>query len=446
MLKGLAYALVWFSFICPNVSAGALPEDALYAFKIVDLSNDTVVAEHNASMPMTPASTLKTLTFYLALKQLGSGFHFNTEALYFQEALYLKLAGDPTLRAVDLEALIDIALTQVRGKVKKIYLDGDMFGIEPHAPGVGVDNLKFAFAAGTTGYILDHGFVSLKKSAHQPYYIADSAYGRLLKISFDARVSMEERCELELGGAGYNKYQIYGCYNAAAAPDVLKVAISDQSHYMREAVLLMAKKRGISHVGIAHTPVAAKPLALHQSKPIEKLLQEMMAKSNNQIANALVKTMAYRHYKAPVSWSMLERFIKEALPLELSSHSNVRIVDGAGLSHHNKVHADFMMTLLKCIYQEPEQQEIFLNIAANNRVNGESTFAGRLEEISHAIYAKTGSLNYTSGLVGMIAGPQSPQTPRYGFIILTNNNMSDSKGMKQVEEEWLKSHLKGMVN
>ena len=49
------------------------------AFFVQDLNTDEVLAEHNADVPMNPASVMKLVTTYAALDTLGADFRWKTE-------------------------------------------------------------------------------------------------------------------------------------------------------------------------------------------------------------------------------------------------------------------------------------------------------------------------------------------------------------------------------
>ena len=46
-------------------------------------------------------------------------------------------------------------------------------------------------------------------------------------------------------------------------------------------------------------PQQGQKLAQHLSKPLPELLKKMMKKSDNQIADALFRAVAYNYYKTP---------------------------------------------------------------------------------------------------------------------------------------------------
>jgi hypothetical protein len=91
----------------PSLSLGHTAALAL------DLSTDTVVFAHNASLPVAPASNEKVPVSWAALTRLGIGYRFHTEVYgvgtrsgpTWNGDLVLKGFGDPTLSTPDMNRL-----------------------------------------------------------------------------------------------------------------------------------------------------------------------------------------------------------------------------------------------------------------------------------------------------------------------------------------------------
>jgi D-alanyl-D-alanine carboxypeptidase/D-alanyl-D-alanine-endopeptidase (penicillin-binding protein 4) len=265
-----------------------------------------------------------------------------------------------------------------------------------------------------------------------------------LHISFEGEVldgtSNPDNCTLELAVTDQNHYRLFGCYHHQSAPSTLNIAISNQKEYAREVVKILARKFSMSKVEFSKSPQSATLIASHRSEPLPALLKKMMVSSDNQIADALVKAMTFKHYNKAASWSMVKRFFSECLPPEISGRHQVVLADGAGLSVQNKITAAFMGDLLKAIYNNPKTLQLFMQSAPHNhKIN--SPLHERLSGLTHRIYGKTGYINYSSGLIGIVAPPDSPEEARFGFVIYTNNNTGNYRQMKNFEDAWLEEML-----
>ena len=72
----------------------------------------------------------------------------------------------------------------------------------------------------------------------------------------------------------------------------------------------------------------------------------MMKKSDNQIADALFRTIAYQQYKRPASFQLGTLAMKKVLSQVGIKFGNSIIADGSGLSRHNLVAPQTMLQVL----------------------------------------------------------------------------------------------------
>mgnify|MGYP002626836723 CR=1 FL=1 len=108
LLCALCFATT--AFASPNL--GRMQPNEV-AFFVQDLNTGEILAQHNADMPMNPASVMKLVTTYAALDTLGADFRWKTEWRtrapvnngVLDGNVYWVGAGDPTMEQDNLIAM-----------------------------------------------------------------------------------------------------------------------------------------------------------------------------------------------------------------------------------------------------------------------------------------------------------------------------------------------------
>ena len=105
-------------------------------------------------------------------------------------------------------------------------------------------------------------------------------------------------------------------------------------------------------------------------------------------------------------------------------YSNIRIVDGSGVSKNNIVTADFMTNFLVKI---ADKEDIINSLPTA----GEGTLSTRMLYFKDNLKAKTGTLSDISSIAGYITS-RSGKT--YAFDIIINDPKSKNSEKKALEE------------
>jgi serine-type D-Ala-D-Ala carboxypeptidase/endopeptidase (penicillin-binding protein 4) len=106
---------------------------ASMSFFVYDLDSNTVLADHDGSKSLVPASTMKLVTTATALQQLGSYYVFKTHLEYDGEIdtasrtlngnIYIKGGGDPTLGSKYFAKANDAFKTEWLNAIRKLGID-----------------------------------------------------------------------------------------------------------------------------------------------------------------------------------------------------------------------------------------------------------------------------------------------------------------------------------
>ncbi len=349
-----------------GVAAASPPDTCIQ----VSSAGKTLYA-HRTRAPMTPASNLKLLTARLALDLLGPDHRYRTSVEgtapvdgQVDGDLYLVGGGDPVLgtdaylahfhapadRGTSLEQLADrVVAAGVR------HVTGSVVGDETRY------DSERAVSGWPERYLDQHQLGPLTAlEVNQSF------------TSFPAKFSETTLDQL------------------TAAPDPPQFAAATFTELLR--------KRGVRIDGVATTGVAppgTSHIATIASPPLSDIVAEMLRRSDNQIAELLVKEVGKVKGSGGTTAAGLDVFRSELGRLGFTSR-NVVLHDGSGLDHHDRVACAVLDRLLR-------------NAGADSTIGRGLAVAGRSGTLSERftmpavrgrIRAKTGTLNDVTALSG----------------------------------------------
>ncbi|QYK03278.1 D-alanyl-D-alanine carboxypeptidase/D-alanyl-D-alanine-endopeptidase [Shewanella psychrotolerans] len=399
-----------------------------------DLASDTSIFEYNANSLMIPASTQKLLTAVAATAQLDENLTFDTR-LYSRSPirhgkllgdLYLQFSGDPTLTSDDLRQLFkqlsNLGIYDITGDLYLVSQADEQF----KAPGVVWDDLGICYAAPVSRFVINQNCIQgqlipmlatneakLSFPSYLPVKITTTAY-------FDKN-KQQEFCELSLQRLAKNQFHISGCVSGDK-PLKLAIAISEPDLYAQQLVAQLttsAKIRVKGKVKLTHTlDKSAKLIAEHRSRPLSSLIETMLLKSDNLIADRLFKAIGESVYDQPGSFTNGAKAMVRILTDAGVDLTHSQIVDGSGLSRYNLLSASQLMQVLHLVYQEPH----FAHLIGKLPVAGQS---GTLRyksgynkaPLKDKVIAKTGSMQGVDNLAGFLTIDSEHQVL---FAILEN--------------------------
>lgn len=386
-----------------------------------DLASDKSIFEYNANSLMIPASTQKLLTAVAATAQLDENLTFDTR-LYSRSSirhgkllgdLYLQFSGDPTLTSDDLRQLFkllsNLGVYEITGD---LYLVGQA-DEQLKAPGVVWDDLGICYAAPISRFVINQNCIQsqltpmlanneakLSFPSYLPVKITTTAY-------FDKN-KQQEICELNLQRLPKNQFHISGCFGGDK-PLKLAIAISDPALYAQQLVAQLIKSAKIRVKGkiklTNHTiDASAKLIAEHKSQPLPSLIETMLLKSDNLIADRLFKTIGESVYDQPGSFTNGAKAMVRVLTDIGIDLTHSQIADGSGLSRYNLLSASQLRQVLHLVYNEPR----FEHLIGKLPVAGQSGTLRYKSGYSKAplkekVIAKTGSMQGVDNLAGFLS-------------------------------------------
>ncbi|CAM2897684.1 serine-type D-Ala-D-Ala carboxypeptidase [Vibrio mytili] len=391
-----------------------LPEGArisLVAQKLSD--NKELIGIHPTEQLFPPASTLKVVTALAAKLELGNSFRFRTKLETSSTDAVIRFVGDPTLQTQDLKSLLTQAkqngLNRINGN---LWLDDSLFTGYNRAVGWPWDILGVCYSAPAAAitlnrncvqasiYTQQNGGTRVFVPKHQPIKVNTSVE----TVSYSVHKS--RHCGLDLIANPDNSYELKGCLVARKDPLPLKFAVQDPGQYTSKNVAKLLAQLGIGLKGQIKIGTAPekqrKVLAEHQSKALPELLDLMLKRSDNLIADTLTKTLGAKFFVQPGSFTNGTEAIKQIIFSNTGIDiRQARLEDGSGLSRNNRISAVKMAEILRYIWKNESK----LNLIAIMPRSGESGTlhyrkSMRQAPIKGQLIAKSGSIYGTYNMAG----------------------------------------------
>ena len=331
---------------------------------VFDLQTGSTLFDHNARLPLRPASNEKLATTYAVLTALGPSFRIETDVLgdgqlsgtTWQGSLVLKGYGDPGLSYAQLNSL-----------ARQVAADG---------------------IAHVSGQILgDESWFDTRRTGlgwKPKFYLHESPALSALIVN--------------RGWTG--RYE-------TAQPALMAAQVFRAD--LRHAGVIV---HGEAAVGVASAQ--AVPLADVESAPLSVLVRHMDIYSDNFYAEMLLKEVGAVQGdggSAPAGLAVERRLLRAAgVPLD-----GVRMVDGSGLSLIDRWTPLGLATLLRTMWQDAELRPYLVPSLPIAGETGTLEYRMRQGPAHGVVRAKTGTTDNASSLSGFVGD-------RYAFSILENGS------------------------
>ncbi|WP_425081637.1 D-alanyl-D-alanine carboxypeptidase/D-alanyl-D-alanine endopeptidase [Ruegeria arenilitoris] len=390
-------------------------------FAVADAETGMQVEAFGGDQGLPPASVAKALTALYALDVLGADYRFETTLMadgtiengVLNGDLILVGGGDPLLDTDDLATMAanlrEAGITEVRGAFK-VY-DGALpyvFSIDPGQP----DHLGYSPAI--SGISLNFNRVHFEwKRAGASYDVSMDARTARYTPSVDmASMQVEKR-----------SLPIY-TYQPSARQDRWTVArgalgnggarwlpVRKPALYAGDVFRTLARANGIvlGRVQITRQTPQGTVLVVHQSDPLESILRGMLKYSTN-ITAELVGMMASKARGANMqsladSAAEMNRWAAETYGV-----TGIAMVDHSGLGDASRVAPADLVTALVVARKDGALRPLLKKFTLADR-------QGRpVKDHPIKVDAKTGTLNFVSGLGGFITAPDGSEL---AFAIFT---------------------------
>jgi D-alanyl-D-alanine carboxypeptidase/D-alanyl-D-alanine-endopeptidase (penicillin-binding protein 4) len=378
-------------------------------FAVIDWDSGRLLESFNAEAAMPPASVAKTITSLYALERLGASHRFVTRVLavgpvtqgILQGDLILLGGGDPTLSSDDLgDLLARLAASGLRGVNGRFLVHADAL---PQIDSLDEEQPVYAgYNPGLCGLNLNFNRVHFEwKRANAGWQLAmDARADRFAPAVSMARMQVVTR-DAPLftykSGQGTDEWTVASA--ALGNSGARWLPVRHPALYAAEVFRALAAAQGISGLPVAELvqgppPAGARELGQHASWPLDGILRDMLRHSTNLTAECVGLSASGARGLQP-SGRMMSDWAASRYGMKSDFH------DHSGLGAASRTSPlEMAMTLraadragagLRGLLREVGMRDAQGKAIANHPVQ---------------VLAKTGTLNFCSGLAGFIAPPR----------------------------------------
>jgi len=330
---------------------------------VVDLEGNELVAQ-NADEPFVPASVTKIVTAWLALEVLGGDYRFETRFyLDNKRVLYVRGGGDPFLISEELAPLAtDLVAVVGKAPIDSIVLDASYYPSNLRIPGI--EDTNNAYDALNSALAVN--------------------FNTIYAVRRGNKVSSAEK-QTPITPLAIDQFRERGPKGTGRVSLSQDPTVSLQ--YAGELIAGFIKRAGGSVKGKISTgtvPEGLKPVYVHrQSRPVSKILAELLRASNNYTANQVFLEIGGHRLGGPVS---LEKSLKVANEM-LAAHglaTAIHLEEGSGISRDNRFTARGLAKVLELF--APHADLLHGHDGGMNKtgtMDGIRTLAGYADTSSH---------------------------------------------------------------
>jgi D-alanyl-D-alanine carboxypeptidase/D-alanyl-D-alanine-endopeptidase (penicillin-binding protein 4) len=375
------------------------------SFVVTDAATGDVLAAREPDLAMPPASVAKAVTALYGLDRLGADYRFVTRVLatgpvadgMVQGDLILAGGGDPTLQTDQLGDLVaQVAKAGVRGVSGRfLYWDGAL----PRIGAISDDQpVHVGYNAALSGLNLNFNRVHFEwKRAGSGWQVAIDARGeRFVPVVEMVRVDVAGR-EAPLFTYDEGAVEEWTVASGALGKGGSRwLPVRDPGRYVAEVFRTLARAQGI-RLGLGKrvgTLPDGREIARIESEPLTEVLRDMLRFSTNVTAECVGLT-ASRLQDLEASAGAMSAWVKAAFGVEVDLH------DHSGLGGRSRVTAAGMARILLAAEKGGRGLQPILRDVGMRDDKG-----GVIEGHPVQVRAKSGTLNFVSGLAGYVTPPK----------------------------------------
>ena len=445
--------------------------NAHWGIVIVDPAKGDTLYSHNAGKLFLPASNQKILTGSTAIAQLGPDYRYHTTFLgrgtvrggTLDGDLVVVGRGDPTVSdhmrgdaMLPLRAVADsLAARGIRRVAGRIVRGGDAFPDSPLGFGWAWDDLPAGYSAGVDELLFNEGFtrVQLRGGAQAGASVAATT----APLRSYPALRVEATTALPASGGGATSHEPDANWGAPLSPagalaasavvvtgevppgDTTTVTASypDPAGAYLYALAEALAARGITGARVdaaarvpAESLATLTTLATLESPPLRDIMPALEKPSQNQIAEALLKTLGLE--KTGVGSADSGRRVVEAQLAQWGVQPDGFVVrDGSGLSRHDYVSPETLVHVLDAMRKHPAFS-VFYDALPVAGVDG--TIASRMRgtPAQGNVHAKTGYVDRARSLSGYVTTADGRMLI---FSALCNNWTTPVRAVERVQDE-----------
>lgn len=397
-----------------SIIQNCLPEGTDISVYVWDLDGDSAMYAYRENVLNRPASTMKLLTSYSALKSLGSDYSFQTtlktDGILENDGtlsgnLYLVGGLDPQLMEADLHSLVsdmkNCGITRINGN---ILADVSIMDSIYWGSGWAWDDTPNSFQPYISPLIVHGGYIGISVIPGQkglPPTVNTYPQSGYYKVVNLARTKDESLGMLSIKRDWLNNKNTITISGNATKATSTDLNIYDSDNFTLTLFSEYVGQEGIEFEGTGWGTCPAQSVTLASVRhTLREVLKEALKESVNLNAEAMFLQAARSKSHAQTNFNNAAKYTTRLLRLNVKRCPTFNIADGSGLSMYDYIPARLFVEVLRLFYQEPEMYEIIYESLPIAGYDG--TLKGRMggKTTSGRIHAKTGTVTGACTLSG----------------------------------------------
>jgi D-alanyl-D-alanine carboxypeptidase/D-alanyl-D-alanine-endopeptidase (penicillin-binding protein 4) len=382
---------------------------ASVAYVLIDAGTGAVLEARAPDLTLPPASVAKAVTSLYALEKLGAGYRFATRVLatgpmqggMVQGDIVLAGGGDPTLQTDQLGDLVQrLAKAGLKGATGRLlFWDGAL----PRLTEIAADQpVHVGYNAAVSGLNLNFNRACFEwKRVDGTWRITVDARGERFVPGLDmVRVDVAQR-DAPLFTYAPGRVEEWTVASAALGKGGSRwMPVRDPGAYVAEVFRTLARAQGI-RLEVGERVAAVPPgeeIGRVESEPLPEVLRDMLKFSTNLTAECVGLT-ASRQATLEASGKVQCDWVRTTFGVSFEMH------DHSGLGGRSRVTAAGMAKVLAQAEREGRGLKPILRDVGMKDDKGKVIKGHPVK-----VLAKSGTLNFVSGLAGHIVPPPSSGT------------------------------------
>jgi D-alanyl-D-alanine carboxypeptidase/D-alanyl-D-alanine-endopeptidase (penicillin-binding protein 4) len=228
-----------------------------------------------------------------------------------------------------------------------------------------------------------------------------------------------------------------GRYPIACGERDWYVALLDHPHYVLNLFARTWADVGGSFAGTARdgrTPISATHLATLDSVPLYEAVRDINKMSNNLMARQLFLSLATTAYPPPATTRHAAEAVERWLAKRKLKFPELVMVNGSGLSRHERIAAQSMARLLLAADSSSVRNEYISSLAVA-ATDGTVIKRFQNDEVADQAFLKTGTLEGVRAIAGYVFGP----TGRRFVVVCFVNHPNASRAQPPLDHlvQWV---------
>ena len=426
----------------------AIPEANLSAY-IRDLNANGPLLAHNDSVPRNPASTMKLVTTWAALKLLGPAYTWKTESWLRGELkdgvltgdLILKGYGDPFLTDEAFrEMLHDLQLKGLKEIRGNLVVDNSYFNLPPQDPAAFDGEPSKVYNAPPSA--LMYNFQAVR------FLLEPDALNKRVKVTpFPTIPGLQVDNQLKLSVGGCNKahykpgvrregnvVKLVGSYATGCGQNfILRVLSSPEENVFHAFRDVWHSQGGVFNGQLQTGAVQQTDVRFHthESRTLGEQIRFVNKWSNNVMARHLFLTTGARSGGEPATLEKARVAMSGVLEQAGINLDGMVVENGSGLSRQERISTRQLGQLLEAAWRDPYMPEF---MASMPLLGEDGTLAQRFDgtELRGRSHMKTGTLKDSSA----IAGYMLTRSGKRLVIALVHNGSEAGHGLQDALLKW----------